>query len=325
MNCIAIEEHFSTPDYIRVTGAYGGPNPSDADRNVQEKLLDVGESRLADMDKSGIDLQVLSAAPQGFDHLDATTSSILASDTNDYLSSVISAHPNRFGGFALLSMKDPESAAKELDRAVSKLSLQGAMISGTIGGRFLDDPRFTPVLDLAQRLGVPIYLHPSQPPESVFNAYYSGLTEALAHQLSINGWGWHAETGLHLLRMICSGVFDRFPQLQVIVGHMGEGVPNALARSSRVLAPTVKLNQPMSEYFKSNIWITTSGYFTLPPLQCAVDVIGAGRIMFSVDYPFSSNALGRELLDQAPSILDEAQMSSFTRGKAESLLKLATT
>ena len=205
---------------------------------------------------------------------------------------------------------------------MNKLGFHGALVDGTTDGLFLDDPRFLPVFEAAADLGVPIYLHPAPPPEAVREAYYSGLPGDLGFFLSIAGWGWHGETGLHTLRLIVSGLFDRLPQLQLIIGHMGEGLPYALARSSAVLSQAAHLRQPVADYFQTNIHVTTSGYFTLPPLDCAIDVIGIDRLLFSVDYPFSPATRGRSYLGVLAESLDQEDMAKFTHGNAEHLLKL---
>jgi len=197
------------------------------------------------------------------------------------------------------------------------------LLDGTTGGLFLDDPRFLPVWEAAAALRVPVYLHPAPPPEKVREVYYSGLPGDLGMLLSIAGWGWHAETGLHTLRLIVSGLFDRLPDLQVIIGHMGEGLPYALARSSSVLSRAAPhLRQPVSDYFRSNIHVTTSGYFTQPPLRCALEVIGIDRLMFSVDYPFSPNTNGRAFLDGLAGILSPEDHATLSHRNAEKVLKL---
>lgn len=201
------------------------------------------------------------------------------------------------------------------------LGLAGVMIDGTTDGLFLDDPRFEPVLATAERLGFPIYLHPAPPPGPVFKAYFSGLPEAVARSLSISGYGWHAEMGLHALRLIVAGVFDRFPGLQVIIGHMGEFIPYCLARSDLLLGRmAIRLKRGIADYFRSNFHITTSGYFTLPPFQCALSVVGPDRILFAVDYPYSPNSAGRSFLDSLTIGRDD--LEKIAHANAERLLKL---
>jgi predicted TIM-barrel fold metal-dependent hydrolase len=315
MRVITLEEHFTTGSVARTTGATRFAD-------LQPKLLDLAAGRIADMDEAGIDLQLLSLVSSGIDALDAATATSLVRDVNDELASAVRAHPTRFAGFASLAWKDPHAAAAELDRCVTRLGFPGALVDGTTGGLFLDDPRFLPVFEAAAHLNVPIYLHPAPPPEPVRQAYFSGLPGDLGFLLSIAGWGWHAETGLHTLRLIVSGLFDRFPGLQLIIGHMGEGIPYALARSSGVLSAAAHLRQPVAAYFQSNIHLTTSGYFTHPPLRCAMDVVGLDRLLFSVDYPFSSNMRGRTFLDSLGGVLSPEDMAKLSHSNAEALLRL---
>jgi predicted TIM-barrel fold metal-dependent hydrolase len=340
MRTITLEEHFVTASFRRAIGDAPGPIAA-----LEPKLLDLGAGRIAAMDEGGIDLQVLSLASMGFDALPSETATPLARDINDELAGAIAAHPTRFAGFATLALKDPAAAAKELERAVRTLGFVGAMLDGTTSTEgapaltratssgspdsdaaslFLDDPRFTPVWEAAAALDVPIYLHPAPPPAAIRQAYFSGMQQELAAQLlSIAGWQWHAETALHTLRLILCGLFDRLPQLQLILGHMGEGLPYALARSSGILTPAAKqLRRPVADYFQSNIHLTTSGYFTLPPLRCALDVVGLDRMMFSVDYPFSPNTRGREFLDAIAALLPPEDLERLAHGNAERLLRL---
>jgi hypothetical protein len=323
MHTIALEEHFVTSSFLKATSAYTQSAPPRM-AQLHPKLLDIGAGRIADMDEASIDFQVLSLAALGFDALDSATATALARDVNDELAAAVSAHPTRFGGFATLALKDPPAAAMELERCVTRLGFHGALLDGTTDGLFLDDPRFLPVFEAADRLGVPIYLHPAPPPEPVERAYFSGLPGDLGYLLSIAGWGWHAETGLHTLRLIVSGLFDRLPGLQTIIGHMGEGLPYALARSSSVLsAAAPHLRQPVAAYFQSNIHVTTSGYFTQPPLRCAIDVVGIDRLLFSVDYPFSPNTRGRAFLDSLSDMLGLEDIQKLSYGNAGRVLKLA--
>jgi predicted TIM-barrel fold metal-dependent hydrolase len=321
MRTIAIEEHIGTPKIEAAAKATGKILSRKTPAGLTEKLSDVGAGRLADMDASGIDMQVLSATGTGLDKLDRVTGTALARESNDMLAEVVRARPDRFAAFALLAMQDPERAAAELERCVTKLGFKGAIINGMIDGRFLDDPSFRPVLAQAEKLDVPIYLHPAPPPAAVYEAYFSGLPEDIAGSLATSAWGWHVETGLHSLRLVAAGVFDRFPKLQVIIGHMGENLPFSLARADSRLTPFVPhLQRRVKDYFLTNFHITTSAYFTLPPLLCALMVFGADRILFAVDYPFSPNAPGRTLLNTAP--LSPADLEKIAHGNAERLLKL---
>jgi predicted TIM-barrel fold metal-dependent hydrolase len=319
MRTITLEEHFVTANFVKATG--GNVNVPPAFQKLQAQLLDLEASRIAAMDEAGVDLQVLSLAAMGFDGLDSATATSLARDINDELAAAVKAHPDRFAGLATLGMKDPAEAAKELERCIHTLKFNGALLNGTMGGEFLDRPQFLPVLESAQSLNVPVYLHPAPPPRPVKDAYFSNLPGETGQLLSLAGWGWHAETALHSLRMIVSGLFTRLPKLQVIIGHMGEGIPYALARSNQILSGVTKhLPQEVAAYFHQNFHVTTSGYFTVDPFQCALDVMGIDRLMYSVDYPFSSNMQGQEFLKSLTISPDD--MAKLTHQNAEALLKL---
>jgi predicted TIM-barrel fold metal-dependent hydrolase len=325
MKTITLEEHFVTQAFLQATGAYGHDAPPQL-AAIQPKLLDLGAERIARMDEAAIDLQVLSLAAIGFDKLDPAHATAMMTEVNDELADAIKANPTRLAGFAALNLNDPKNAAKELERCVTRLDFAGALVNGTVasseGPLFLDDARFSPFWEAAVHCGVPVYLHPAPPPEIVQKAYFSGLPGELGMLLSIAGWGWHAELGLHTLRLIVSGLFDRWPGLQLIIGHMGEGLPYALARSSAVLSGPAHLKQAVADYFKSNIHLTTSGYFSQPPLKCALDVVGIDRTLFSVDYPFSPNTNGRKFLQDAAAWLSETDMEKLKGGNAQRLLRL---
>jgi predicted TIM-barrel fold metal-dependent hydrolase len=324
MRTIAIEEHFLSVGFREVmqrdsSGPAGGANRAyDAER--QARLSDLGSLRLQEMDAGGIDLQVISHVATAA--VTGEEGARLAREANDQLAAAVSAHPSRFAGFALLPMTEPEAAADELERAVRSLGFKGAMINGTINGRFLDDPAFLPILARAAALDVPLYLHPAPPPAAVREAYYSGFDPAVNFALATSGWGWHAEVAVHALRLILAGTFDRLPALQIIIGHMGEMLPFMLARIHNVLTPLARqLQHPVPDYFLQNFFITTSGFFTQPLLLLALQVMGADRILFAVDYPFSANEEGRAFLDSASiSPVDKEKISHVN---AERLLKIA--
>lgn len=322
MRTITLEEHVSTPAFLQATDARSQRDlNNEFMRQVRAKLLDLGAGRIADMDAGRIDMQVLSLAAGDMDRLDSVTASSLAREANDLRAAAVQAHPDRFAAFATLDLQDPEAAARELERCIRQLRFVGTMVNGTTGGLFLDDARFTPFWEAAQSLGVPVYLHPAPPPAPVLQAYYSGLPADLGFMLSTAGWGWHVETGMHCLRLIGSGLFDRFPQLQIIIGHMGEDLPYSLARADSVLSRAGhKLRRSYAEYFHEHFHITTSGYFTLPPLLCALQVVGASRILFSIDYPFSATETGRLFLDSLP--LNPDDLRKISHENAERLLKI---
>jgi hypothetical protein len=319
MKTIALEEHFVTKDFIKATGTYGVDAPAGL-REIRERLLDLGDGRVAAMDEGGVSLQVLSLAAMGVDELAAAEQTAVLRGVHDELAAAVKARPDRFAGFATPGMKDPAAAVKEVERCVTELGFKGVLLDGTTDGKFMDAPEFFPVLQAIEALGVPLYLHPAPPPKVVKEAYYSGLPGEAGMLLSIAGWGWHAEMGLHLLRLIVSGVLDRLPSLQVIVGHMGEGVPYALARSNGVLSMVTKGRRGVAEVMKDQVWVTTSGYFTRPPFECCREVLGLEKMMYSVDYPFSANTRGRDFL--AGLDLSESEMAALVHGNAERVLGL---
>ena len=322
MRTITLEEHFSTPEFLEATARLWEGDPAvNFWKANRDKLIDTGKDRIADMDAAGIDLQVLSLSGIGMDKLDPPTATVLARDTNDSLASAVRAHPDRFAAFATVALQEPEKAALEFERSVKQLGFKGVMVNGTSDGMFLDHARFTPLFETAQALDVPIYLHPAPPPEEVRKEYYGDLPSNLGFILSTAGWGWHVETGLHCLRLIVSGLFDRFPKLKIIIGHMGEALPYYIVRANDFLAQSTKhLQRPISEYFHEHFYITTSGCFSLPPFLCALQVVGAERILFSVDYPFAANTLGRAFLDSLP--VSQEEMAQITHKNAERLLKV---
>jgi uncharacterized protein len=325
MRTIAIEEHFLARGFREVmqrnsSSQGGGSNPYMTAERLA-KLADLDTLRLQEMDTCGIDLQVISDVGSNIVSRPGDEGVQLAREANDQLAAAIAAHPDRFAGFATLPMTMPEAAAAELERAVRVLGLKGAMIHGTTSGRFLDDPAFLPVLERAAALSVPIYLHPAFPPAPVREAYYTDLDTAAGFGLATAGWGWHSEVGMHALRLILAGVFDRLPTLQIIIGHMGEMIPFMLARIDDMLSPVAKhLQHPVPEYFLHHFHLTTSGFFTDPPLLLAMQVVGADRIMYSVDYPFSANESGRAFLDNAS--ISPADKEKISHLNAERLLKL---
>ncbi len=327
MRTIALEEHCLTPELKELLGpqihpyyaVHRWPPP------LEKRLMDIGEGRIAEMDEHGIDVQVLSSAQPGLEHSPADKAAPVARAFNDRVAEAIAAHPTRFTGFAALPTADPNAAANELSRAVTELGFSGALVNGRTQERFLDDQFFWPMFESAEALGVPIYLHPMPPPKAVYDAYYSGFGDDVGFMLAAPAWGWHIETGLHAVRLILAGVFDRFPGLQIIIGHMGEVIPFMLTRIDNTLAGGTGLERPkittelsVKEYFHRNFHITTSGLFTDPPLRCAIDTFGADRIMFAVDHPFSNGAEARRFLDQA-AISDEDR-EQIAHATAERLL-----
>jgi predicted TIM-barrel fold metal-dependent hydrolase len=323
MRIITLEEHITTPAIVKAAeGLARTPLTGNAFmQSLHAKLMDVGDGRIADMDASGISMQVLSISASPIDRLEPETAQSLARDTNDLLAAAVKAHPDRFAAFCTLALQDPGSAAKELDRCVTQLGFKGVMVNGTVNGQFLDDTKFSPFFEAAHALDVPIYLHPAPPSKPVMDAYFSNLPGQLGFILSTAGWGWHVETGMHSLRLIITGLFDRYPKLKMIIGHMGENLPFSIARSQLSFSRVgLSLKKQLADYLQENFWLTTSGYFTTPPFLCMMQVVGADRILFSVDYPFSPNTVGRKFLDSLPVSPDD--LEKIAHVNAEKLLKL---
>ena len=318
MRTITLEEHFVTPDFVKAIGAPVTPQAA----KLQNIAADLGEGRIADMDAAGIDVQVLSLNAPGVEQLDATEAVKLAHDSNDILADAVRRHPTRFAGFASLPTMSPETAAEELDRTVRKLGFKGALINGHTRGRYLDDKFFWPILERAEALQVPLYLHPTPPPRPVIEAYYTGnFSPEVTNLLSTSGWGWHIETAIHTLRLILSGAFDRYPRLQLIIGHLGEALPFMLPRIDRNLPMAVtKLRRPISAYLRENVYYTISGFNFTPPFLDLFSEVGAHRIIFSADYPYGSMSEARQFLEQLP--VSPADKERIAHGNAELLLRL---
>ncbi len=328
MRTIALEEHFSVPTSVRridpsVISGRGfrsrklpadGPNPF-------ELAPEIGEKRLQSMDEAGITMQVLSNSGPGPDLVPGAAGVDMAREMNEYLAAAIARHPDRFAGFATLPMQSPVAAAAEIVHAVKTLGFVGALINGTTNGLFLDHPSYDGLLAAAVELDVPIYVHPHLPPEPVRQAYFSDLPPGAGRVLESAGWGWHSEAAIHLLRMVIAGTLDRHPRLKLIVGHMGEMLPMMLARADEVFAHEIDhLSRPVSRTILDQVWITTSGVFTEPPFLAALLTFGIDRIMFSVDYPFATNASGRLFLDRLT--LSPTDKMKLCHGTADALLKL---
>jgi len=299
---IALEEHFMHPDFFEYFGKTAINISPALFGKAREALLDFGERRLASMDMIGVEKSVLSLAGPGVQAEKRTDTAVrLAHQVNDFLAKEMSKQPDRYGGFAHLAVQDPAAAADELERCVRDLGMQGAMINGQTGGTYLDDDRYSPLWERAGDLGVPIYIHPNNPPEQTH--MYHDHPELFGPV-----WSWTVETATHALRLVFSGVFDRFPSARLILGHMGETLPFLLWRlDSRWEISNrgeMRLKMPPSEYFKRNIWVTTSGVCADEPLRCALDVLGKDRILFAVDYPFEQPTEAGEWIEAA-AITDE--------------------
>jgi predicted TIM-barrel fold metal-dependent hydrolase len=302
MRTIAVEEHFVSPGFVasssrdfteRVRHGHGA--------KIFAQLQDVSAKRIAEMDAAGIDLQILSLNSPGVEQDETAEAISIAHESNDFLAEAVWNNPTRLAGLAALPIQAPQDAAKELERRVQHHGFKGAIINGHSRGRYLDDRFFWPILECAEALQVPIYLHPTIPPKSVVDAQFTGFSPAVSAMFAAPGWGWHIETAVHLLRMILGGVFDRCPNLQIVIGHLGEGIPFMLPRLHKNFPMELtKLARPLGAYLRENVHYTFGGFnFPATFLDVLLEV-GVERIMFSVDYPYGSMVEARAFLENLP-------------------------
>jgi len=329
MRIVALEEHFTVPrivagisaDAIAARG-FPGPDFPWAQTIKRSELADLGDARLADMDASGITVQVLSVAGPGADLVPGPRGTELARAYNDALAEACGRHPTRYRGFAHLPLHSPEAAAVELERAVKELGFHGVLVNGATDGRFLDAPEFEPVLAQAEKLDVPIYLHPGIPTAPVREAYFDGLPGNFSFTMALSAWGWHADTAIHVLRLALSGALERHSGLKLVIGHFGEALPFMLDRIDETTAATAStmFSRSLKQMITDQVWITTSGFFTMVPFMASLMAFGIDRLMFSVDYPFASNARARAFLDGLP--LSPSDKAKLAYGNADKLLRL---
>jgi predicted TIM-barrel fold metal-dependent hydrolase len=311
---IALEEHYYDPEvkqHARGLDAVAVPA-------IVQRLDDVGELRLKEMDEAGIDMQVLSHSMPGLQKLDAETAVPLARRANDRLNEIVRAHPDRFAAFAALPTAEPKGAADELERTVTELGFKGAMVNGLTNGIFLDDKRFWPIFERAQALDVPLYMHPAIPHPAVIEAYYQDYVEKHPGILRA-GWGFTVETATQGIRLVLSGVFDTYPRLKIIIGHLGEGLPFYLWRISHGLRGSDG-GKSFRDIFCEHFYVTTSGFFSDPALLCCVMEMGIDRILFSVDYPFVDNPPATKWTETLPLCAEDKK--KLLSGNAKRLLKL---
>jgi predicted TIM-barrel fold metal-dependent hydrolase len=278
---IAIEEHFMHPtlsDHFP-PGAMAHPDA------IRDRLFDFMDIRIREMDAAGVDRQVLSHQSPGSQRLPPEAAAGICRAVNDALAGAISKVPDRFAGFAMIPTTAAAGvAAEELRRAVEERGLKGAMIHGLSRNRFVDDPEFLPIFAEAERLGVPIYLHPAMPDTTVAETYYGAYAQSHP-AFPRAAWGFGVETGTHAIRLILSGLFDRHPDLQIVLGHLGEGIPFFLTRIDEALSRPGNAASDFAAVFRRNFHVTTSGFFSDAALRCCVEELGAARIMFAVDWP----------------------------------------
>lgn len=324
---IATEEAYATPELIAAvdTGPAGMTGVEKAYINlmrsaasdINRKLCDM-DVRLAEMDAHGVDMHLLSITipgPQPFSPKEGTR---IARQLNDGLAAIVRQHPRRFAGLAAVAPQDPASAAGEIQRVRAELGLHGVIINSHTFGKYLDEPEFRPLLSALEAEGLPLYLHPRSPSQAMVAPYANyGLSGAI--------WGYGADCSLHILKMILGGVFDDFPRLQVVLGHMGEGIPYYLTRLDNRYANMMKrggeklglrpLRKLPSEYFQSNIHITTSGVFSHDVLDFCVKVLGADRIQFAIDYPYERTSEAVDFIRSASLPPSDAEKICYRNAK----------
>ena len=334
---IATEEAFCPPDIMRrfrqiledrsvddpgfyaLWGFYGGN--SERALLLSERIQDLGERRIADMDATGIDMQILSITCPGVQMFDAAEGTALARAANDQLADAIARHPDRFAGLTAIAPQDPLAAAKEIERGASQLGLKGVIVNSHTQNRYLDEPDFWPILEAAEACDMPLYIHPNTPSKQLIPAFLDrGLDGAI--------FGFGVETGLHLLRIIAAGLFDRFPRLRICVGHLGEALPfwmnridfmhGASARSGR--ANTLKLERKPSDYLRENVYVTSSGMPWTDAILYCQKVLGMDRVMYAMDYPYQYVADEVREQDNLPISLDDKRR--FFQTNAEQVFKL---
>jgi 2,3-dihydroxybenzoate decarboxylase len=311
---IAIEEHYwdkELADYYQSVER----NPE-----VVKRLHDVGELRIKEMDAAGVDVQVLSHGAPSLQNVAGDVAVEMGRRVNDRLAAIVASKPARFAAFAALPTANPAAAADELERTVDKYGFKGAMIHGTANGVFLDDKRFWPIFERAQKLDVPIYLHPSIPMQVVMDAYYNDYTKEFPMVIRA-AWGFTVETATQAIRMVLSGIFDKYPDLKIVLGHLGETLPFLIWRIDQSLSrPGAGRKLSFRDVFSKHFYLTTSGNFSNPALLCCVQEMGVDRILFAIDWPFVANPLGTEWVDTIP--LCEEDKIKILSGNAQRLLRM---
>ena len=324
MRVVAIEEHFLTPLYREHVTAneyrnyYLASRGEELGHDIIAENMDLGAKRLAHMDAHGVDVQVLSFGSPGPQAFGAEVAIAMARDANDRLHATVKAHPARFAGFAALPTADPRAAVEELERCVTKLGFKGAMIHGHQRGEFLDGKKYWPIWERAEKLGVPIYLHPALPHPDAVKAYFDGYEE-----LARAPWGFAVDTSCHFLRLVFAGLFDAYPRLKIILGHLGEGLPFAMHRMNEHSWAAAKrrgLKKQPIEYLRDNLVVTTSGNWFEPALVCTLLALGADAILFAIDWPYEANKTGMEFLRSLS--ISDADKAKIAHRNAERLLGL---
>jgi predicted TIM-barrel fold metal-dependent hydrolase len=313
---IAIEEHYWDPE---LTKHFTGPEAGRGN-DTDKRLYDFSDLRIKEMDEAGVDIQVLSHGAPSAQKLPGDIAAQVTRGVNDRLAQQIAKNPTRFAGFAALPTADPNAAADELERAVTKLGFKGAMVHGMSNGEFLDLPKFWPIYERAEKLDVPIYFHPSLPDARVTDIYYKDYAKDFPLVVR-PAWGYTVETATQAIRLVLSGVFDKYPKLKVILGHFGETIPFLLWRINSSLKRPGQKQLDFRSIFTSNFWLTTSGFFSDPALLCCVMEMGVDRILFSIDWPFvEDNKPAVQWLSRIP--LSDEDKVKIASGNVKRLLRM---
>ncbi|KAL9115313.1 MAG: hypothetical protein Q9227_000634 [Pyrenula ochraceoflavens] len=321
---IAFEEHYLDPVVVNASTANAALYASQPSAIVS-RLYDTSSTRLSNLANNTIYLQILSHGPVAY------VPPSLATTANNNLHSIVqkssqqkhtTAQHTRYAALALLPVSDPPAAAQELKRTVHHLGFPGALINNHDNGTFYDSPKYYPLFAAATELNVPLYLHPMYPTVSLSNLLYDGnYAPSVSVALGSKSFGWHANTGLHILRLFAAGVFDAYPTLKIVIGHMGEMLPFQLGRilDSEALLGTHE--RGLRQVWQENIWVTTSGMFTLAPIKAVLDVCPIEKVMFSVDYPFSTNEQGKGFMEElaGSGLVSDDELEMIGRGNAERL------
>lgn len=337
---IATEEAWLTPEIMKMYERLLDTQPASEDpgfhslwgffgksmtpraRDLYERIQDMGDRRIADMDATGIDMQLLLLSAPGVQVFDAPTAVSLAASTNDQLAETIRRHPTRFAGLAAFAPQDPAAAAKEIERGVKKLGLKGAVVNSHTKGEYLDDEKYYDIFAACESLDVPLYIHPNSMSKAIVEPFLPRCLDAAVY-------GFGCETGLHALRLIVGGVFDRFPNLKVVLGHLGEGLPfwpyridfmhAGIVRSNRSPGAQALRMKP-SDYLRDNFYYTTSGMPWEPSITLVQKLFGYDKVMYAMDYPYQYVKEEVDMMDALP--LTPGQKKAFFQGNAERIFKL---
>jgi 2,3-dihydroxybenzoate decarboxylase len=309
------------PGFRSLVGFYTS-SPTERARFIVDRLQDLGQQRLADMDAAGIDRQIVSLTCPGTQVLERADAVVMAGLANQRLARACREHPDRFSGLTAIAPQDPEAAAREIERGAKELGFRGVIVNSHTQGRYLDEPFFWPIFEAAQELDTPVYLHPNTPPRTMIGPLLeAGLDSAI--------YGFAVETGMHLLRLITAGVFDQFPRLKVVVGHLGEALPFWLYRLDYMHAATVRsrryaamgpIQHRPGEYLRRNVWVTTSGMAWVPAIMFCREVLGPDRVLYAMDYPYEYEPDEVAAQDALPVGTEEKR--AFFQTNAEALFGL---